>query len=123
MFNYAATAETAARLITKFGQTGYVRRRTVTGGNPWDVDAGNRTDPGYLATLVVLPIKAQQVGQNIGDTALRQTDVQIYATADVGIVPRNDDQIVAGDRTFIVLRCNAIAPAGVTVAYDIIGRE
>lgn len=122
-FDYARTAATAERLLTRFGQSGYVRRQTVTGGSPSDETPGAATDPGYAATFAVLPIETLQVGQAVGGTAIRITDSRVYLAPSVGIVPRADDRLVtaAGD-VLTVLRCLPIAPAGTTVVYDIVAR-
>jgi len=122
-FDYAEMETIARELLIDSGQSGYVRRKTVTGGHPALQTAGNATDPGYLATFAVIPIETQQVGQAVGDTAIRITDRRVYMAANVAIVPRADDRLVtaAGD-VMTVLRCLPIAPAGVTVAYDIVAR-
>lgn len=120
-FDYAEAAADALELIAEFGQRGAVRRTTVTGGGPDDPNGGTRSEFDYPAHLVVLPINGQKVGEDVADTAIRQTDVQIYMA--VGqVTPTTSDRIVTASGIFVILRCNTLAPAGVAVMHDIIGR-
>jgi hypothetical protein len=123
MFDYPEMAAVARELLIDFGQSGFVRRQTVTGGSPSEETAGTANVVSYAATFAIIPIETQQVGQAVGDTAIRITDRRVYMAANVAIAPRGDDRLVtaAGD-VMTILRCLPIAPAGVTVAYDIVAR-
>ncbi|MEI4473570.1 hypothetical protein [Frigidibacter sp. MR17.24] len=122
-FDYAEAAADALELIAEFGQVGAVRRRETTGGGPADPTGGTVTETDTPATLVVLPIDGRQVGQNVQDTTIQTTDVQIYvAAADLPLVPKTTDRIICANGNFAIMRCNALAPAGQAVLFDIIGR-
>lgn len=118
-FDYARAKSTADRLIARFGQAGALRRTTYTGSptNP----VGSVTETTAPITLVVLPIDATQTGQDVGDTTIRTTDSRIYAAV-AGVTPATGDRLETANGTFVVLRCNVLAPAGSAVMYDIVGR-
>lgn len=121
-FDYAASKADALELLTEFGQTGAIVRETVTGGGPTDPTGGAATNTEYPAKLVVLPMDAQQVGKDVAGTNIRESDVMIYVQADIGVTPQPDDRVTCDNGTFVVLRCNPLSPAGVTVLFDIVGR-
>lgn len=120
-FDYDRAAATAARLIKRFGQRGAVRRVTVTGGGPSDPSGGASSSVDHAADLVVLPIDGRQVGEDVAETTIQTTDVQIYVAV-LEATPTTADRIVTANGIFTVLRCNTLAPAGQAVIHDIIGR-
>lgn len=59
-FDYAKSAAIANRLLKKFGQTGAIRRISLSsgvGGNPWDPESP--TTVNHPCTLAMLPINLQ----------------------------------------------------------------
>lgn len=117
-FNYPKMAATATRLLTKFGQVGTVKRQTVTGGGPADQAGGTAAIVPYAATFVILPISARNIGLGVGDTNLRETDVEFYASVTVQVEPVAGDIIGATVGDFMILSSTVIAPSGVNVVYQ-----
>lgn len=122
-FSYDRAAASAKRLIDRFGQVGVLRRVVVQGGGPSDPSGGIENITEAPVSLVVLPIDAKQVGEDMDGATIKTTDVQIYvAAAGLEFEPATTDHIVSVGGTYKVLRCNALAPAGQAVIFDIIGR-
>lgn len=118
-FDYARAKATADRLIARFGQAATLRQTTHSGSptNP----VGSVIETSAPITLVVLPIDATQTGQDVGETTIRTTDSRIYAAV-ADMTPETGDRLETANGTFVVLRCNVLAPAGSAVMYDIVGR-
>jgi hypothetical protein len=116
-FNYPHMATTATRLMAKFGETGTFARHSVTGGGPADQTGGVAGDTGYAATLVTFPITARNIGLGVGETNLRETDLEFYMSVGVTVPPIAGDVITIAGGRFMILSCVVIAPAGVGVVY------
>lgn len=117
-FNYPNMAATATRLLTKFGQVGTVKRQTVTGGGPADQSGGVAAIASYGATFVILPISARNIGLGVGETNLRETDVEFYLSVSVSVEPIAGDVLGATVGDFMVLSSTVIAPSGINVVYQ-----
>lgn len=120
---YSGMASTAVKMIADYGQDGTLVTTTITGGGPADPVGGTETETETPGRFVVLPIKAALVGQDVAGTNIRQTDVMIYGQPTMAVVPQPDDRIVCGVDTYVVLRCNVLAPGAIVVLLDIVGRK
>lgn len=120
-FDYIRAKQTADRLIARFGQEGQLLRKTSS-GSPTNPNPSSVQVTPQAIKLVVLPVDAAQAGQDVGETTIRTTDVRIYATV-AAVEPKTGDRLETANGTFIILRCNVLAPAGAAVMYDIVGRK
>jgi len=118
-FNYARTAATATRLLTRFGAIGAVRRSATTGGNAWDPSSGTTTTTDYPATMVVTTYTASEVK----GTAILATDKKVLMAPGVAVVPGVTDTLVTPDgATLNIVNVNPIKPASTLVMYEIQAR-
>lgn len=119
VFDYAQAAQDADELIREFGQAGTIL--STPERDIWD-----DTPPAAAATdctVVVLPIESGQTGYDVAGTLIKAGDVQILCSV-VGLekAPTTTDRVVTANGTFNIVRVNPLAPAGVAVLYDIVGR-
>ena len=121
--DYTAFGADIATVIADLGQVGTVTRQTITGGGPTSTTSGTASSTSYAATFVVIPIGDRNVGMGVGDTNLRETDVEIYAAVPVSITPDPNDIFVTAQGSYIVLGSKQIAPSGVTVVHQCWGRN
>ena len=118
---YADMAATATELLTEFGQAGTVTRTTITGGGPADPTGGTASTTDYAAQMAVFPV----TDDRIDGTNIKAGDFQVICEAtDVELTA--DDRITASfggvSLDLTIVRLGRIAPAGVTVAYDVVCR-
>lgn len=117
MTNYSDKAALAERLLEKFGQSGAIRRVTRTGGGPSDTTGGTETSKDHSCKLVVLPVDQQAVD----GTTIQTGDWRVIVSA-LEIEPTTSDQIVCSEGVLQIITPGKLAPAGVVVLYDMIGR-
>jgi len=114
-FDYTHARSTAARLIAKFGTPGTIRRQARSG--PAYDPIVITTD--YPCTIVVLDYEDRKVD----GTLVRRTDKMIYLAAEnLAITPTEADTVLAGE-AFSIVSIRPLSPAGVTVFYEIQGRN
>lgn len=115
-FNYARVADTAARLLDKFGQT-VTLTRTVAGG--YDPATGV-TSPDVTQTA---PVRAALLPYSNGDRLaagqmIRQGDRKAYIAPDAAFQPDALTKLIEADGTVWQLESvEPLAPAGVPVLY------
>lgn len=118
---YSDMAAVARDVLSEFGQTGSVTRTTVTGGGPADAAGGTSSATAYPARLAVFPIGVDR----IDGTNIKAGDWQVICEA-LSIEVTGDDTVQAsyGGQTLnlSIVTPGRIAPAGVTVAYDMVCR-
>jgi hypothetical protein len=122
-FDYLAAQVDALGILAEFGQRITVSRPVLTGADPADPQAGSLTATSAEVIGAVLPVSRGRVGMGVGDTVIRAEDVTIYAAHDIAFVPQENDQFVTAQGTYRALGADAIAPAGITVAYEITARR
>jgi len=112
---YSALAADVATILLEFGQAGTVTRTTLTGGGPSDPTGGTTSTTDYSARLAVFPVSADRIdGTNIlaGDFQVIIEAIEIEITA--------EDTVTCSEGTLKIRRLGKIAPAGETVAYDMV---
>ena len=118
---YGDMAAVARSVLADYGQTGSVTRNAVAGGGPADKSGGTSTPSIYPARLAVFPVSDDR----IDGTNSRAGDFQVIVEA-LTVEIATDDLVSAdfGGRTLdlAIVRLGKIAPAGVTVAYDMVCR-
>lgn len=115
--DYAAKAETARRLLTKFGQTGIIRRTTTSGGSP-STGGGTTTTTNTPALLALFMVDAKDVD----GTLTKAGDWTVYVEA-LEIELKTTDQIVCSEGSLTIVDPRRIAPAGETVLWEITARK
>lgn len=108
-------------VLAELGQEGSVIRMTLIGGSASDPDAGTETPSTYPANMALFPVGDRVVGERVGSTAILASDFQCIVEP-VEIEVTANDQIKCSEGTMVILKLGKIAPAGKTVAYDMIVR-
>ena len=111
-------ATDALAVLADLGQVGTVTRRTRTGGGPSDPDGGSFDTTSYAAQMAIFPVSDSRVdGTNIlaGDFQCIVGRAPIEITA-------NDTITCSEGEDMKITKLGKIAPAGVTVAYDMVIR-
>jgi hypothetical protein len=116
-FDYAKTAATVQRLLTKFGASTTLTRH----GEPiYDAETGTTTpgDTVSTVTVAVFPVEARY----LADSQVQATDLQAYLSA-VGVAePVPGDVLAWGTKGLTVVKAKNLGPAGVFVLYELIVR-
>lgn len=112
-FDYASLQVTANRLIEQFGQTATISRQAASGATPW---APTLTETGYEVKSVMLDYSARE----IDGTDILSTDQKAYvAVGTLPIAPKPGDTLTVGGVAFEVIRSMPLAPAGVSVFFQL----
>lgn len=114
---YTDLAIDVAALLAELGQAGTVRRTTITGGGPSDPTGGTPSATDYSVRLVVFPVSDDRIdGTNIlaGDWQVICEPGDVEFTA--------EDAVICTEGTLTIAWLGKIAPAGETVAYDMVCR-
>jgi hypothetical protein len=111
-FNYARTRATAERLISRFGQTGALRR-TTSSADPFNPV---QTTVDHACTFAVLDYAKSAVD----GTLIRQTDQMVYlSTSGLTIQPETTDLLVVGGSPLTVVSVKPLSPAGTVVFWEL----
>lgn len=114
---YTDLAADVEVILAELGQAGSIKRTVTTGGGPSDPTGGSSVTTPYPAQMAVFPVSDDRIdGTNIlaGDFQV------IVETLDIEITSSDIVSCSEGDLT--IKRLGKIAPAGVTVAYDMVCR-
>ncbi len=111
-FDYARAAQTAERLIRKFGAAGAIRRETPGSGPSYDPGEPTITD--HAARIMVTSYSNREVdGQRI-----LATDRKALVEPSVGVEPTTSDLLVTPDgSTLAIIDVTLLRPATTTVLY------
>lgn len=118
-FDYAKTANTADRLITKFGQAVTLRVVTVGTYDPATGTASNSTaDHSGYGTLF------DYKQSEIDGTLIKEGDQRLllspYKTDGAAMpVPTTTDKIVIGSTVYTIQPSGKVSPAGTNVMFDL----
>lgn len=118
---YEDMARVARDVLAEFGQTGTVTRTTRTGGGPADPSGGSAAATDYPARMAVFEIGPDR----IDGTNIKAGDWQVIVEAlDIEITADDTVRASHGGRTLdlTIVQLGKIAPAGTTVAYDMVCR-
>ena len=104
-------------ILTELGQEGTIRRITITGGGPSDPTGGTPASTDYTVQMAVFEVGPDK----IDGTNIKSGDYQVIC--ETGAVEFTaDDKVICDRGTLDIRQLGKIAPAGVTVAYDMICR-
>lgn len=111
-FDYARTRATAERLISRFGQTGALRR-TTSDNDPFNP---TQTTADHTCTFAVL----DYAKRDVDGTLIRQTDQMVYlSTSGLAITPETTDQLVVAGAPLTVVSVKPLSPAGTVVFWEL----
>ena len=114
-FNYARTAASAVKLLTKFGAASTLRRKTGEA----QYDPATAT---VVPSWVELPCTVAMVNYFIKDidgTLIQASDRRLLVAPDVKEVPQTGDVFVVNGVELTVIHSTPTAPAGKVVLYDV----
>lgn len=115
---YTDLASDVTDILTELGQSGTVTRAATSGGGPADPDGETVTETAYAARMVVFPISPDR----IDGTNVLAGDFQCICEA-ISIEIEPGDVVTCTERSKMkIVSLGKIAPAGVTVAYDMVIR-
>ena len=116
-FDYAKTAQTAQRLLAKFGARTTLAHPVAPAYDP-ETGATTPVDAMTNVTAAVFPVDARFVDGSM----VLATDLQAYLSA-VGVdEPVPGDVLTWGGKSLTVVRAMNLGPAGVFVLYELIVR-
>lgn len=122
VFDYGRAEEVAQRLITKFGQTGAIRRTTGTSdpnNTPWDPSDDVATTTDYACTLAVLGYATREIDGSL----IQANDRRVYvSTEGLTVSPGTLDRVVIGTAEYQIINVMPLNPAGTVVYYEIQAR-
>jgi hypothetical protein len=117
---YDRLANTAIRLLEKYGQT-VVLRSILSDG--YDTTTGKQSlvtiDTNRKGLVVDAPANrvGVQYGQNLQPNTLVQSDNKWMYLDPKGTVPKLNDRITIGGKDFVVINVQAYNPAGTVLLY------
>ena len=119
-FNYAKSAATALRLITKFGQTATILRTEIKEpSKPWDPSSGETVVTEYPVQAVVTEFAQRLIdGVNVkyGDKLV------LVAASGLAVIPTPNDAISVGGQTYSVVGVSVVSPGGTALVYNVQAR-
>lgn len=118
-FDYQRMAQTAKRLLTKFGATAVLSRDGGDGAyNPATGQVEGGGTQTWDCTAAVLAYRAQ----DIDGTLIQAGDSRVLIAPDIATVPETGDVVNVAGRTLTAIRVAVTAPAGIAVLYDVQAR-
>ncbi|WP_313666216.1 hypothetical protein [Shinella sp.] len=115
-FDYPRIRATAARLIAKFGQTGAIRRTTIS-GPAYDPETVITDHACQLAVM-------QYTDDKIDGTLIMRGDKLVYlSTAGLSIEPSTADKVVIGGEEHAIVNVKPLSPAGLVVFWEVQARR
>lgn len=112
-FNYGSAAKMADGLLKYFGTTATITRR-VEGAYDVSTSQAAIKSSKFTATVVALDIRNKRDGD-----AVERGDRRILLSPNASYEPLVGDLVKVGSTEYIVQEVEKIAPAGVTVIYDL----
>lgn len=112
-FDYGRPLATANRLLSKFGQTGAVRRTEIVGGSAFE--PGEEKDVDHPATFVI----TVYASKDIDGTRILATDKKaLIAPGSLTIEPTPADKLVDADGSvYNIVHVGTIRPAETTLLW------
>lgn len=121
-FDYTKTADTALRLLTRFGQSVTLTRATTGAYDP-ALSAAPVTEKKETRKAVLLDYDRINFGQALQDgTRIQMGDRRCLMGAD-GSEPTTLDYITVGGVKYPIKVVKALNPAGTPVLYDMLIRK
>ena len=121
-FDYAASADTAMRMLAKFGQTVTLSR---TSDPVYDPITGEYTGGGTVSTTafgVLLPV-GDEAGNTLGDGGVIRADDRKFIVDSGASLDALTTLTDAGGGVWNIVNVVSLAPAGINVLYKGIVRR
>ena len=109
-FDYARSAQTAQRLIARFGQSATLRQITNSGTEY----APTQTETDTAITVVDLNQKVRDASGTLVGQSMRT----LYVSTSAGVTPAKGDKVVIGGTEHEIAQVRALAPGGVNVMWE-----
>lgn len=118
-FDYSRTVETAERLITRYGQLGFIRRTGEPTGPDYDPTPGVETE--YAARFVVTEYDSRE----IDGSRIRASDKKVLLSVKgLTIDPTTSDLLVEHDgSTLSIVDADPLKPAETIVLWTLQARR
>lgn len=118
-FDYQRMAQTATRLLAKFGAPAVLSRDGGTGVyNPQTGQVEGGGTQTWDCTAAVLTYSAKDIDGSL----IEAGDSRVLIAPDIATVPETGDVVNVAGRTLTVVRVAVTAPAGTVVLYDVQAR-
>jgi hypothetical protein len=114
VFDYAKTAATALKLLTKFGQPMTVSKEV------YDIDTGLLVSATDIIGMGVIFAISDGVS-SMSNGLIKASDQQVLIG--VQTIPAPIDRLTVGDKVYSIVDVKALEPAGVNVLYELIVRK
>ncbi|PRC92672.1 hypothetical protein [Solimicrobium silvestre] len=121
---YADAANTADKLLKKYGQTAILRVLTPVVYDPTSIVPSSAATTDYPVTVALFDYTWRQGGlSTTANTMIEAGDKEIYMSA-VGLtlIPQPENQVIAGGQTWTIKSVKQVNPAGTAVIYTLQGR-
>ena len=110
-FNYAKTADTATRLLLRFGSAATLKRE-VAGAYDATTGTATVTETSLATTAAVFAYDAKY----IDGTLILQGDQRAYM--DPGVTPKQGDKLTWQGADYTLIAVKPVSPAGTPVLYE-----
>lgn len=110
-FDYARSAATASRLLTRFGSAATLKRQTAGAYNPATAIAAVT-----VASVSTVAVVFDYPAKYVDGTLIKQGDRRSYLAP--AVVPAQGDVLTWQGSDFTVVNVKPIAPAGTVVLYE-----
>ena len=114
-FDYQRMAQTAKRLLTKFGAPAVLSRE---GGDGVYDPATGQVEGGGTQTWDCTAAVLNYDAKDIDGSLIQAGDSRVLIAPDVATVPETGDVLNATGKTLTVVRVETLAPAGTVLRYD-----
>lgn len=115
MFDYAKSAATALKLLTKFGASGTLTKRTEGSYDP-ATGSNTITETAYTVKSVLLNYKFSEM--NDTDSLIQDKDRKIIMQATT-VTPDTSDTFTFNGTAYRIINVKTLNPAGTSVIHEL----
>lgn len=115
MFDYAKSAATALKLLTKFGASGTLTKRTEGSYDP-ATGSNTITETSYTVKSVLLNYKFSEM--NDTDSLIQAKDRKIIMQATT-VTPDTSDAFTFNGTAYRIINVKTLNPAGTSVIHEL----
>lgn len=109
-FNYSKSAQTARKLIAKFGQNMTLTKEVYNLDTGALISSIQTTDKGVILPYTNSAYSAQGGLIQVGDNKV---------LINIAVEPKPVDKLVIGTKTYSIVNVAALEPAGINVLYEL----
>lgn len=115
MFDYAKSAATALKLLTKFGASGVLKKR-IEGSYDPTTGSNTVTETSYTVKAVLLNYKFSEMNET--DSLIQAKDRKIIMQATT-VTPDTSDAFTFNGTTYRIINVKTLSPAGASVIHEL----